>query len=108
MGSDEVRKRGLNLKLETCCVWSPTAPPAEVQAAYPPNVLHDYSPGTTIVNTPLGSDDFVYEEFTSHVQSLRVFFDALPSIEEVQVAYRLYTLIRFFVLFSGRAESPIC
>lgn len=59
---DKTLSHGLHLRMDKCSVWWPTAPLQQQRDAYPPSLRQNFgSPGTVLLQAPLGTGAFVAE-----------------------------------------------
>lgn len=89
LGSPLARAHGIFLQASKCELWWPTSPPTEVRSEYPAEIVQIFTPGTMVMQAPIGSPSFVVESLVGSAQAMQPLLSAISEIEDGHVAFTL-------------------
>ena len=90
--SNDVKASGLHLNLSKCHVWWPKEPTESAKAAYPTELSQEYTEGTSILNAPLGTHEYMEDNIAAKVKTLELLFEMVATLENAHVSF---TLLKF-------------
>ena len=84
--SNDVKASGLHLNLYKCHMWWPKEPTESAKAAYPTELSQEYTEGTSILNAPLGTHEFMEDNSVTKVKALEPLFEMVATLENAHVS----------------------
>ena len=73
-------------------MWWPKEPAESAKPAYPTELSQEYTEGTSILNAPLGTHEYMEDNIVTKVKALEPLFEMVATLENAHVSF---TLLKF-------------